>query len=114
MSMSYGVYIGPFIRCEIKDSDFWVNDATDDRLTGLRGELSSDDGDISYIGPNQGLEGIEREFTFSRHDETPVVMRIDQQAEIDAFKTQYAADIAKLDDACKSLTIEWGVVPEFS
>ena len=115
MSMSYGVYIGPFLCCKKKPGkEVEIDELTEERITGIRGELSLDDGDVDYLGPNVEIEGIEREMSFSGHDIGLVVMRINQQAEMDAFQRQFGTDIAKLSEEYESVAVEWGVVPEFS
>jgi len=115
MSMSYGIYIGPFLRCERKSDerpDVW--ELTNERLCGLRGELCSDDGNVSYLGPNVDMPAITRQMRFGQYDESPVVMQIDQNAEIADFIDQFVVDIGKLRAEYKSVSVEWGIVPKFS
>jgi hypothetical protein len=110
--MSYGVYIGPFLRCE-GGKDVEVSEILDDRLADERGELSCDDAGVRYIAPNVEY-GITRQERFGRHDEAPVVMSIDQAAEMDAFRSYFAGDIETLSPLFDSITVEWGVVPSYS
>lgn len=115
MGMSYGVYIGPFLQCAgASGREVDITELTDDRLTWLRGELSSEDGGVEYFGPNVKMPAIERQMRFDRWRDAPVVMRIDQAAEMAAFHAQFAEDIQKVREAYDVVSVEWGVVPSFS
>jgi hypothetical protein len=109
MSMNYSVYIGPFLRCEGGERAD-VYELLNDRLTDGRGELSSDDAGVRYLTPNVEY-GTDRQDYFGRHDETPVLMQINQTKEILTFQKFFAEDIEKIRGLFSRITIEWGVVP---
>jgi hypothetical protein len=74
MSMLFRVYVGPFLACKLKSGV--KTDAykiTTGRLIDLRGELSSGDVEMAYLGPGVEMPVIQRQLTFDPHNQ-PVTL----------------------------------------
>lgn len=112
MSMDFSVYVGPFLACKEKPG---VNvDAykiTGGHLTNLRGDLSRDDGEMVYLGPNIKMLLIHRQLTFDQRSEPPVTVGLSERDERAAFIDQFFIEIADLRPHYESVSVEWGVIP---
>jgi hypothetical protein len=112
MSTVFSVYVGPFLACKEKPGEkVDAYKITSGRLANLRGELSQDDGEIVYLGPNIKMLLIHRQLTFDQHSEPPVTTGLSERDERAAFIDQFFIEITALRPHYESVSVEWGVIP---
>lgn len=110
MSMDFSVYVGPFMTVP-KDFDWlpWGMLVADGRM-----EAGNED-DLTYLIPNQALEGVSREMRYDRFGDYPV-FSIDGNSSKET--RVFISGVEQLTSHCRVLGIEysfyWGAVPCWS
>jgi hypothetical protein len=112
MNMGFSVYVGPFLACKRK-SDVKIDacEITTGKLIDLRGDLSNNDVEMSYIGPGVNIPLIQRQLIFDPNNNMPLIDDISKTGERAAFIDHFFIEIADLRKHYESITVEWGVVP---
>lgn len=112
MSQDFSVYVGPFLACKRK-SDVKIDacEITTVKLIDLRGDLSNNDVEMTYIGPGVNIPLIQRQLIFDLNNSMPLIGGISKTGERAAFIDYFFIEIADLRKHCEAVTVEGGVVP---